>query len=531
MPASCVALRDLSWSLPDGRPLFSHLDIAFGAERTGLAGRNGAGKTTLLRLIAGDLAPQAGAVIVTGRIGILRQAGPVAPGDTIATLFGAVEPLAVLRRAEAGRATVEDFEAADWTLEGRLIAALETVGLDVPPDTALEALSGGQRTRAALAALVFDQPDLLLLDEPTNHLDAAGRRAVADMLEGWSKGAIVVSHDRDLLERMDAMVELTTLGATRYGGNWTAFKAQQALDLAAARQDLADAEKRLAGVHRQAQQARERQARRDGAGHHKAARGDMPRISLGLRQNRAETTAGAAARLAERQQSQAAEAAESARTRIEVLQPFTVTLASSGLAAARPVVAMDAVSAGHVEGRPVIEGLTLSITGPERVAIAGPNGAGKTTLLDLIDGRLRPWHGRVQTIGGAVRLDQDTAILDPSLSIRDNFQRLHPGTGENACRAALARFMFRADAALQAAGTLSGGQRLRAALACVLGAAQPPPLLLLDEPTNHLDIESVEAVEAALRAYDGALVVVSHDTAFLEAIGITRQVKLARAVR
>jgi ATPase subunit of ABC transporter with duplicated ATPase domains len=124
-------------------------------------------------------------------------------------------------------------------------------------------------------------------------------------------------------------------------------------------------------------------------------------------------------------------------------------------------------------------------------------------------------------------LDQRVSLLDPSLSIRDNFQRINRRADENTCRAALARFMFRADAALQIVSRLSGGQLLRAGLACVLGGATPPALLILDEPTNHLDIDSIEAVEAGLRAYDGALLVVSHDEAFLEAIGISRRLELS----
>jgi ATPase subunit of ABC transporter with duplicated ATPase domains len=122
-------------------------------------------------------------------------------------------------------------------------------------------------------------------------------------------------------------------------------------------------------------------------------------------------------------------------------------------------------------------------------------------------------------------LDQQVSLLDPALSIRDNFRRINPRVDENACRAALARFMFRADAALQTVAALSGGQMLRAGLACVL-AGDPPPLLILDEPTNHLDIESIEAVEAGLQAYDGALLVVSHDETFLEALGVTRRLEL-----
>jgi ATPase subunit of ABC transporter with duplicated ATPase domains len=175
----------------------------------------------------------------------------------------------------------------------------------------------------------------------------------------------------------------------------------------------------------------------------------------------------------------------------------------------------------------VISDVSLTITGPERIAVTGPNGSGKTTLLALVTGQLQPLAGRVQVLTDFALLDQRVSLLDPAESIRDNFRRLNPEADENACRAALARFMFRADAALQLAASLSGGQMLRAGLACVLGATRPPALLILDEPTNHLDIDSIQAVEAGLRAYDGALLVVSHDEAFLEAVGISRRLALS----
>ena len=153
--------------------------------------------------------------------------------------------------------------------------------------------------------------------------------------------------------------------------------------------------------------------------------------------------------------------------------------------------------------------------------------AKQTTLLALITGRLRPWRGTVRVMADCAMLDQQVGLLDPACSIRDNFRRMNPQADENACRAALARFMFRADAALQVVSTLSGGQLLRAGLACVLGGSTPPALLILDEPTNHLDFDSIAAVEAGLRSYDGALVIVSHDEAFLRNIGASRRLKLS----
>jgi ATPase subunit of ABC transporter with duplicated ATPase domains len=525
MPAS-ISLSDLSWSTPDGRALFSHLTLQFGPGRTGLVGRNGVGKTTLLRLIAGEWMPQSGQVNVVGRLAMLDQTLQAGEDDTVADLFCAADALAMLRRAAVGVAGADELADLDWTLETRIARALGRLGLNLALDAPLAKLSGGQLTRAKLAALVFAKPDFALFDEPTNNLDDDGRAAVIALLADWRGGALVVSHDRELLETMDAIVELTSLGATSYGGNWSAYRARKAIEIDSARQQLADAERRVGDLARAAVIAQQRKARKDRAGQSKARRGDEPTISLGLCRNRSENTAGETARLVERRRDQALQEVAVARQRIEILQPLLVALPSTGLSATRTVLDIDAVSGGYEIGCPIIESFSLKLVGPERVAICGPNGSGKTTLLALITGRLRPWSGSVRIKNGFAMLDQQVSLLDRAASIRGNFLRINPGSDENGCRAALARFMFRADAALQTVASLSGGQALRAGLACVLGGPSPPSLLILDEPTNHLDIEAVEAVEAGLLGYDGALLVVSHDPAFLAAIGITRRILL-----
>ncbi|MBR0840171.1 ABC-F family ATP-binding cassette domain-containing protein [Bradyrhizobium liaoningense] len=526
MPASII-LSDLSLSTPDGRSLLSNIDLTFAAERTGLVGRNGVGKTTLLASISGEHGPQSGRILINASIGVLRQDVQHPAGVTVADLFGARQAFELLRRAERGEASADEIAAIDWTLEARLEAALARLGFDPAPDTELSRLSGGQITRVRLAALIFAEPDFLLLDEPTNNLDRDGRKAVTDLLAAWRGGAIVVSHDRNLLETMDAIVELTSVGAARYGGNWSSFRAQKAVEFAAVRHDLAHAERRLSEIDGKAQEAVERKARKDSGGRKKRAKGDMPRILAGARKDRSEDSGGKNAQISERRRAEALEAVDTARRRIEILQPLSVKLPATGLPAGREVVWLDGVSAGYRPEQPVLRDLSLSIVGPERVALVGPNGSGKTTMLKLIAGELHPVSGSIRVRPDFALFDQKVSLLDPALSILANFGRLNPKAGANECHAALARFMFRADAALQIVGSLSGGQMFRAGLACVLGGSEPPSLLILDEPTNHLDIESIEAVEAGLRAYDGALLVVSHDEAFLQAIGITRRFSLA----
>jgi ATPase subunit of ABC transporter with duplicated ATPase domains len=528
MPAS-VTLHDLSYSTPDNQPLFSGLNLSFGAARTGLIGRNGTGKSTLLRIIAGLVPPGSGSVTIAGSLAMLNQTVQISSAETIADHLGIAPALAILDRLEQGLGTPDDAANADWSLLGRIEATLAELGLPpFNPDRPLATLSGGQRTRLALAKLILNAPDIILLDEPTNNLDSEGRSAVIELLRRWRGAAIVVSHDRTLLRQMDAIVELTSLGATTYGGNWDHYAERKALELAATEHDLTTAERKIAEVDRKIQAVAERKARKDGAGKRKAARGDIPKIMLGGMKENAENTSASGVRLANKLRDDAAEAASEARGKIEILTPLSVNLTPTDLPAGRTVLEANSLTGGPDPASPIIRDLSLNLTGPERIAIAGPNGSGKTTLVRLLTGALPPTSGTARINVPFALLDQTVSLLDPALDIRDNFRRLNPDADENTCRAALARFMFRADAALQQVGTLSGGEMLRAGLACTIGGNHPPLLLILDEPTNHLDIHAIEQVEAGLRAYDGALLVISHDADFLKQIGIERNLMLEK---
>ncbi|WP_337187712.1 ATP-binding cassette domain-containing protein, partial [Phenylobacterium sp.] len=468
MPAF-VILDGLSYATPDGRVLFDNLTLAFGPERTGLVGRNGVGKSTLLRLILGELSPSAGAVSVRGRLGVLRQAFQPPPGATVAALLGVEAALARLRRIEAGEGTEADLAEIDWSLEARLDAALADVGLaGLALDRPAAALSGGQVTRAALAGLMAAGPDLLVLDEPTNNLDAEARGLVARALAQWKGGAIVVSHDRALLRGMDRIVELSPLGAQVYGGGYDLYVARKNEMEAAAARDMAEAGKAAARVAREVQQAAERKARRDAAGRRARARGDAPKLLLDARAERAEDSGGRERRLAEKLTAAAAETLATAESRVERVRALAFELPPSGLPAGRSVLAFEEAGFAWPGAAARPSGLSFRLDGPERVAIVGPNGAGKTTALRLAAGELEPTAGQVRRGVRAAFLDQQTALLGDDVTLVAAFRRLNPALGENAARAALARFLFRNTAADKPVAALSGGERLRAALACVL---------------------------------------------------------------
>lgn len=530
MPPS-ISLQGLSWRRPDGAFLFRDLELAFGPGRTGIVGRNGTGKTTLLRLIAGHLTPTAGQVRVAAHVAMMRQDGIGQAAETVADLFGARKALDALARAGAGLADKDDLSEADWTLPFRVEDALARCGLSVPPSTAMAALSGGQRNRAALAAVLFADPDFLLLDEPTNDMDAQGRKLVSDIVRGWRKGVVLVSHDRALLEAMDAIVDLSALGATLHGGNYSRFRQSKDRALQNAERALAHAEKTASEAARQTQQAIERKARKDSAGQRARAKGDQPKILMDAARNRAEASGGASARLHEARRQAMAEQVSAARRLLEVIQPLRMDIASTALPSSRTVLQLDRVSFGHDAASLTIDDMSLTVTGPERIVITGPNGSGKTTLLRLVAGKIKPQRGRVRTFVPSAFLDQDVGLIDRNRSLRDNFLRLNPASNVQAAHAALARFGFRAADGLRLGGGLSGGERLRAGLACVLGADPPPMLLVLDEPTNHLDLDGLAALEGALAAYDGAILAVSHDSAFDDALRPDRTIDLGQGKR
>jgi ATPase subunit of ABC transporter with duplicated ATPase domains len=521
MPALVVVDR-LAAAAPDGTPLFSDLTFALGNEVVGLVGRNGSGKSTLLAILAGEREPRAGTLVRNGRVAMLRQVQDA--GSSLTQALDVAEGLARLRRLEAGDGNVEDAELADWTLEPRIGEALAQVGL-AGFDLArpVSSLSGGERTRLGLAAMLLEEPDVLLMDEPTNNLDVDGRAAIVELLAGWPGGALVASHDRELLETVDRIVEVSSLGAAVFGGGWSAFA--QARD---ALRESADAEldrsrRDLKQQVRAVQVQTERKARRDKAGRAKAARGGEPKILLGMQAERAENSAGRDGRLAGRLLDEAGAALDQARRNVEIITPLRIELPPARLPPNRTLLRFDGVAMERLFGP-----LSFDIVGPQRVLVSGANGSGKTTLLRLAMGLLEPDRGTVTRAAGALAmLDQHVDLLDPALDLVANLRGHHPGLTTREAHEILARYAFRNRDALRPAATFSGGERLRAGLAiATVGAPAAPQLLVLDEPTNHLDVDAIEMLEAALAGYDGALLLVSHDRAFCDAVGFDREIAL-----
>lgn len=523
-----LTLDRASLSLPDGRILFSDLDLHLDGRPTGLVGRNGVGKSVLARLLAGEIAPSSGKRSASGCVHYLPQQVHVPPGATVASLAGVDAWLDALARIEAGSTDVRDFEALGdrWDIRQRLALALDAQGLpDLPPGRRADTLSGGEAMRVALAGAFLSEADVLILDEPSNHLDAHQRQRLHAQLAQWPNGLLVISHDRRLLDTVVRIEELSPRGLRTYGGNYRFYADSKTDERQQTQRELAQAK---AAVQRQARalhEQRERQQRRQARGNRDARDANLPPILLGLRKSRSEESAG---RFAVRQQAareqlalQLREAAHKQETAVE-LAMFTPPAAAQD----RVVVRMERAVLPFVPA--TVGGMDLIVTGRQRIGVTGPNGSGKSTLLRAMAGHVLPLAGSVTTHVPVAWLDQRLAGLDPDTSVLAQLREANPGEVESALRTRLALLGLDARLIEDPSGRLSGGERLKAALACVLYAEQPAGLLLLDEPGNHLDLDGLEALERMLRQYRGALVIVSHDEALLERLDLTHRLALSR---
>ncbi|GAA1094655.1 ABC-F family ATP-binding cassette domain-containing protein [Nocardiopsis metallicus] len=524
----------LTW--PDGTVALSGLDAALGAGRTGLLGRNGSGKSTLLKLIAGCLTPTAGTVTVSGDVAYLDQSLTLATHSTVAELLGVDRARRALRAIEAGEATEANFALVgdDWDIEERALDQLERFdvlrsGDPSPLDRRVDGISGGEAVLTALAGIALRRPDITLLDEPTNNLDRQARSRLYAAIESWPGVLVVVSHDRELLERVDRIAELRGGRLRVWGGNFTAYAEQLATEQEAARRMVRAAGADVRREKRQLAEAQVKLARRVRFGQKKYDTKREPRVIMNQRKRQAQVAAGKHRATLEDRLAEAREDLDRAEERVRDDASIRIALPGTEVPAGHDVLELHELepSAGR-----------LYLRGPERVAVVGPNGSGKTTLLRMIVERAAGApagavaHGppvRVAHVTGRVGyLPQRLDVLDPGLSVLDNLRAAAPSAGAQRIRAGLARFLVRGDRVDQRAGDLSGGELFRVCLARLLLADAPPRLLILDEPTNNLDLDSQRQLAEALSAYRGALLVVSHDHAFLREVGVTRYWSLSR---
>ncbi len=483
--SAIVVVHDLSYELANGRELFHQLNFSLGSGLAALVGPNGVGKTMLARVLCGELSPTHGTV---------RRVAPV-------RLFA--------QREAPGDASVDEFlgEVPEWSLlRERLLQGIDG-------DVRCRTLSGGQWMRVRLARALVD--DFLILDEPTNDLDRDGRALVAQLLRERRGGTLLISHDRELLELCTQFLELSNRGLMRFSGGWQAYldakdgeraRLGTALDLAKRERDR---------LHADRVEQRQGQDKRSRRGAQMAARGGLPRIIAGGRKRHAQETSGRLDVAAVERAESAVRDVHAALQELKIDPVMYADIDSCSIPTQKLVAEAQGFNVRFLDWI-FADDLDFTWRGNVRVALRGANGSGKSTLLRALLG------AELETRGAWKRgdlatlfIDQRCSILDDGRSVFDNVRAVSSGS-DSEIRNGLARFLFAGDAAFQRVSELSGGERLRAALARGFLGTHKPELMVLDEPTNNLDLANVEFLEDVVRRFRGALVVVSHDERFLE---------------
>ncbi|HHG85094.1 MAG TPA: ABC-F family ATP-binding cassette domain-containing protein [Bacteroidetes bacterium] len=524
-----ISVHHLSYGLPDGMPLFTDLNFSLQQQKVGLVGDNGVGKTSLLQLILGKRKPLSGTITVEGSLAAVHQQRTLVPAQKVAEFLGLADRLNALQRILAGEGSAADLVLLDddWELEARISSTLGLAGLaHIGLGRQVCSLSGGELSRLALAAAWLSAPDFILMDEPTNHLDLASRKRIYEMIASTQAGLLVVSHDRELLRQMDHIIELSSAGIQHYGGNYDAYYAQKAQEQAAAAEALETAQNRLKRQEQKAREVAQRQVRRTSAAAQRAKGQRIPKDVLNYAKNRAESTQSRGDTQQEKRIAAQREKMQALRRKVDPNRQIQIDLNHRIAHASKALIQLESVQFAYPGAQALWSmPLNLSLYGTDRVWLRGPNGSGKSTLLQLIKGDLQATAGRVQLgTSHLAWLDQELALLIDSASLLENLQRFAPsGMETHELRTRLARFLFREDKVFQKAATLSGGERMRLGLACLLLADQTPELLILDEPTNNLDLRSIREMINVLNQYQGALLVISHDIDFIRELQVNKE--------
>ncbi len=468
--------------------------------RIGLTGENGSGKSTLLRALAYD--PQ---VFRSGRTLLQSQES----AGTVSDLLEITGTLAAIDRVQSGQSLRGDEEMVEdqWSLPQRARAALAASGLaEIDLTRKASTLSGGERARVIRASMLLHEAQILLLDEPTNHLDAQGRAEFYQFLEDYDGTAVIASHDRELLRRMDGILEIRAERARYYEGGFETYAAQRESEILRAEHARAASARESRKARREKEELISRQIKRERSARARAPDAGIPRVALGLLKRNAEKTRGRIAKKADAQIRETervrSEAAHDARRRKTWAIKPAESKAEGLILAARNLNA-------NVQGRSLWPApISFAIHAGDRLRIKGKNGSGKSTLCAILLGTEEQeisWRGDIHRHAAIALLDQNgrAVRMEPNGLIEHHVPLVHNRT------------------------VMSGGERMHAALRWILESGAG--ILLLDEPTNHLDVDRVLALEKTLESFEGALVLISHDEDFAENVGCTAVIDLDAA--
>ena len=526
-----IVVRRLTYRHADKEMLFQDLSFAVKrGQKVAFVGNNGTGKSTLMRVINGELSAESGEIICNGTTYHVPQHFGQYDHLTIAEVLRIDKKLTALRAITGGDVSEEHFTVLgeDWDIEERARTALEIWDLEyVSLFRPLASLSGGEKTRVLLAGIHLHSPEIILLDEPTNHLDSECRERLYGLILNAKATIVVISHDRVLLNLMSSIYELDRRGITYYNGNYDFYKTQKETLIHALYSQLDEKEKELRLARKVARETVERKLKLDARGEKRSAKKGVSRMAMNTLKDRAEKSTSALKGVHEERQRGITEKLTEVRACLPDIKSMKVDFKTSSLHTGKILITARHINFAYSSGPLGETDLDFLIKSGDRVLIRGKNGSGKTTLLRLMTGELNPSRGALTLEDFKyVYLDQEYSIVKNDLSVFEQVRRFTAVRQEHEIKTILNRFLFPMPVWEKSCRKLSGGEKMKLALCCLMVSADTPDVFILDEPTNNIDMQNVEILTATVKDFRGTVLVISHDPYFVEQIGVDYTINL-----
>jgi len=526
-----IIVKQLSYTHPDREILFK--DISFSVQenkKAALIGNNGSGKSTLLQIIAGELSPTTGEIVHSSQPYYVPQHFGQYSDYTVATALQIDNKLKALHNILAGDASAKNFSVLDddWTIEERATAALSSWGLEhISLSQTLENLSGGEKTKVFLAGITVHEPRNILLDEPTNHLDSLYREKVYELIGASRSTILVVSHDRHLLNLLTEIYELDKNNVVYYAGNYDFYKLEKEQMITTLQNKLEEQQKQLRFAKKTAIESLERKQKHEVRGKKLTAQKGIGKMEANRLQSKAEKSGSKLKETHADKIGDISQTMSEIRKKIPDIKAMKVDFNTSSLHTGKILVDCKNLKYHYENTRLWDQELDFQIKSGDRIAIKGKNGSGKTTLIKLITGELSPIDGNLSKADFTyVYLDQEYSIINNNLSVLEQILKYSNGFEDHEIKTILNRFLFPYETWDKPCSKLSGGEKMKLALSCLMVSANTPDMFILDEPTNNIDIHNIEILTSTIKDYGGTVLVVSHDDYFLEQIGVDKVIQL-----
>jgi len=526
-----IIVKNLSYIHADKESLFENISFSIDdGQKIGLVGNNGSGKSTLMKIINGIFTPSAGEITFSSKPYYLPQHFGQYNDMTVSEALGIDSKIKALQAILSGDASVDHFNILDddWGIEEKSLAALSFWGLEhISLNQLFGELSGGEKTKVFLAGISIHEPDIILMDEPTNHLDYIWRGKLYEFINSSKKTFCIISHDRNLLNLLPEIYELSRNSITYYAGNYEFYKSEKENMLASLQSKLEEKQKQLRIAKKTAIETFERKQKHESRGKKANIKKGVGKMAMDTFQDKAEKSGTKLKDIHADKMNNLSNEISQVRRSIPDIKSMKIDFNTSSLHTGKILIDAKDINFGFNDDLLWKAPVTFQVKSGDRIVIKGKNGSGKTSLLKLITGDLKIKTGTLFLADmNYVYLDQEYSIIKNDITVLEQVQQYNYGWEDHEVKTILNRFLFPAETWDKLCNQLSGGEKMKLALCCLMISADTPDMIILDEPTNNIDIQNVEILTSTIRDFQGSILVVSHDEYFLSEIGIDRCIEL-----